>query len=392
MARPDEALDRADRRLLNLLQAAFPLVAHPFKALGEKLDISEEEAISRVGRLKSIRMVRQISAIFDSRRLGYESALAAMKVPPERLSEAAEIVNGHPGVSHNYAREHEYNLWFTIAVPPGKSVEQEVAKLREQAKPEKTLLLPALKVFKIGLDLDMTGEQELSAPGTPLRDRSCPGHCRAPRLHRGAERRAWASPPYKAPSTATAQNGTAPESRATAESSAVREETCATAQAEAVPLTPEQIETIKELQEDLPLEPRPFLGAADKLGISEEELLERGRDFIRTGAMRRFGAVLHHREAGFAANAMAVWAAPPERIDEAGAKMATFRAVSHCCQRPTYDDWPYGLFAMIHGRTREECQRIAEGISRQTGLSDYALIFSTKEYKKERVRYFTQDC
>jgi DNA-binding Lrp family transcriptional regulator len=334
MARPDQALDRADRRLLNLLQTAFPLVAHPFESLGEKLGISEEEAISRVRRLKSIRMVRQISAIFDSRRLGYESALAAMKVEAARLDETAEIVNRHPGVSHNYAREHEYNLWFTIAVPPGKSIEQEVAELREQAKPEKTLLLPALKVFKIGVDLDMTEEQELTA----------------------------------------------------------REQPCATAQPDVTPLTPEQIETIKELQEDVPLEPRPFLGAADKLGISEEELLERGRDFIRTGAMRRFGAVLHHREAGFAANAMAVWAAPPERIDEAGVKMATFRAVSHCCQRPTYDDWPYSLVAMIHGRTREDCQRIAEEISRETGLTDYALIFSTKEYKKVRVRHFAEDC
>jgi DNA-binding Lrp family transcriptional regulator len=334
MAAPDQALDKTDRRLLNLLQTAFPLVPQPFKALGQEQGISEEETISRVRRLKELKIVRQISAVFDSRRLGYRSSLVAMQVQPGRLTEVAETVNRHQGVSHNYARDHRYNLWFTITVPPGRSLDEEVHRLREQTKPEKTVLFPTIRQFKIGAQLDMTGEQ---AP-------------------------------------------------------AVREEAGSAPQPEVLPLTSEQVETIKELQEDLPLESRPFRAMADRLGISEEELLQRAQDFIRTGQMRRFAAVLHHRQAGFAANAMAVWVVPPERIDEAGASMATFRAVSHCYQRPTYDDWPYSLFTMIHGRTREECERIAEEISRETGLTDYALLFSTKEYKKARVRYFTDDC
>jgi DNA-binding Lrp family transcriptional regulator len=333
MARPDKALDNADRHLLNLLQTAFPLAPRPFKALGEKLGLSEEETIRRVRGLKELGIVRDIGAIFDSRRLGYQSSLVGMKVDAARLDEAAEVVNSHPGVSHNYARDHDYNLWFTIAAPPARNLQEEVRKLHQHAKPRKTRLLPMLKLFKIGVVLDMTGEQESTA----------------------------------------------------------REKAGKTEQPEVAALTPEQIRTIRELQEDLPVECRPFLGMAHRLGISEEELLRRAHDFIRTGTMRRFAAVLHHREAGFVANAMAVWAVPPERLDEAGATMASFRAVSHCCQRPTYEDWPYCLFAMIHARTREECQRIAEEISKQTGLSDYSLLFSTKEYKKVRVRHFAED-
>ena len=107
--------------------------------------------------------------------------------------------------------------------------------------------------------------------------------------------------------------------------------------------------------------------------------------------MRRFAAVLHHREAGFAYNAMAVWECPTERIEECGRVMASFKAVSHCYQRPTYDDWPYPLFTMIHGQSEADCLTVVNEIKQAADLEAYALLYSTKEYKKVRVQYFTED-
>src|SRR5437879_1484102 len=110
-------LDDLDKRLLNHVQGEFPMAVRPFMALGEALGISETEVIRRVQRLKEAEAIRQVSAIFDTRSLGYQSSLVAMRLAPERLNAAAEIINSHPGVSHNYKRNNAFNLWFTIALP-----------------------------------------------------------------------------------------------------------------------------------------------------------------------------------------------------------------------------------------------------------------------------------
>ena len=121
------------------------------------------------------------------------------------------------------------------------------------------------------------------------------------------------------------------------------------------------------------------------------ELLEQGHAFLETGQMRRFAAVLAHRKAGFVQNGMGVWVVPEEQMDEMGQAMAAFRGVSHCYQRPTYPDWPYNLFSMTHGRDRRECEAVLEAISSETGLTDYTVLYSTREYKKTRVSYFTDE-
>lgn len=326
-------LDGTDRKLLNLLQNRFPLEKDPFARLGAALSLSEEVVLGRVRRLKEIRVVRQISAIFDSRKLGYTSSLVAMRFPPQRLVEGARIVNRHPGVSHNYKREHAFNLWFTITVPPDKSIAEEVDRLSRESQAERTLLLPTLRLFKIGVNFDMTGEQDPTSE----------------------------------------------------DSSGVRGE------AEAVPLSEREIAAVRILQKDLPLEPRPFAALADG-GFTEEDLLEQARRFLASGVMRRFSAVLYHRKAGFKANGMAVWIVPPEKVEEVGPVMASFRGVSHCYERPVYPpEWPYNLYTMIHGRSEEECRKVAEEISRRTGLSNYTILFSTVEFKKVRVKYFEEN-
>jgi siroheme decarboxylase len=329
-------MDDLDRELLNVLQMNLPLTATPYAAMGERLGLPEAEVIARVGALKDARVLRQVSAIFDTRKIGYRSSLVAMRVAPERLPEAARIINEHPGVSHNYERNHEFNLWFTVAVPPPSTVEEHVGALHEKAGAEATRILQTLKLFKIGVKLDMTGKSDITA-----RD---PGAVR-------------------------------------------READWNVGQA----LSPLDVQLVRELQKDLLLAPHPFLPAATRLGITEDTLLAEARRMMEQGILRRFAAVLYHRKAGFKSNAMGVWRAPEDRVEELGFEMASFAAVSHCYQRPVYPDWPYNIFTMVHGRTSEECERILGAIAEATGIADYVSLYSTREYKKTRVEYFTDD-
>ncbi len=324
-------MDALDRQLLNTIQTEFPLVPRPFQAIGERLGVGEDEVLSRLAALKEARIIRQISAIFDSRALGYRSSLVAFSVQADRVEETAETVSGHRGVSHNYERSHAYNLWFTITVPPGTTVESEVEKLARATRPASYRIFPTVRLFKIGVAFDMTGEQNRGSTNTAL----------------------------------------APD--------------------EPVELDDQDILAVRALQRDLPLVSRPFATLAESVDMEEDEILDRAQKFLLEGAMRRYAAVLRHREAGFTANAMAAWVVPSERIDEIAPKMAEHSAVSHCYQRPTYPDWPFSIFTMIHGRTNEDCERVIAEISDATGVSDYVLLYSTREFKKARVQYYEPD-
>ncbi len=332
-------MDDRDKRLLNIIQADFPLVSRPFQALGGQVDLAEGEIIDRIGSLKERRIIRQISAIFDTRSLGYKSSLVAMRIRPENLDAAAAIVNGHPGVSHNYVRNHAFNLWFTVAVPPTSDLEWTVEHLHATAGAESTRILPTLRLFKIGMQLDMEGNS-------------------------GAER----VEPHDAGYNET------------------RRPAAGRAGLRAV-----DIAVIRELQEDLPLVPEPYRPMADHIGLSEEGLFEVASHLSGQGYLRRMAGVLHHREAGFRANAMGVWVVPPGRAEEVGQIMGSFKRVSHCYLRPTYPDWPYNIFTMVHGQEAKDCQEVINAISQTTGITDYALLYSTKEYKKVRLKYFTPE-
>jgi len=330
-----EAITPPDRALLDRIQGDFPLVERPYQALGAELGESEEEVLARFRKLRDLHVVRQVSAIFDTRRIGYKTSLVAMKVAPEKLQDAAEIINRHPGVSHNYARNHAYNLWFTVAVPPGADLQRDVDELHALTGAERTWMLPTLKLFKIGVTLDMKGEADI------LR--------KAPVKHSWSKIEAFDAPPH------------------------------------------EDQELIRVLQQDLPAVPRPFDDWAAELKITPAELFANARRLLEEKKMRRFSAVLHHRDAGYISNAMAVWVVPPERMDEVGQKMASFAAVSHCYERPTYPDWPYAIFTMVHGRHKNECIAVVDAIEKETGITERALLFSTREFKKVRVEYFTGD-
>ena len=137
--------------------------------------------------------------------------------------------------------------------------------------------------------------------------------------------------------------------------------------------------------------PEPFNKPAKRLEITVDQLFEKAMEYERIGVMRRFAAILRHRDVGFIANGMIVWKVPEERIDEIGMKLAEFPQVSHCYQRPVYQDWPYNLFSMVHARTNEACEKISKEMSRHIGITEYRILFSSKEFKKERVKYFEEN-
>lgn len=144
-------MDNLDKEILNEIQWTFPLTPKPYSEMAKKFGLSDQEMMQRLRVLKEAGIIRQISAIFDTRKLGYKSALVAMAIEPEKLDYVANQVNRHPGVSHNYERNHEYNLWFTLAVPPGSDLKTEIDKFSKLPGIKKTRLLPTIKLFKIGV-------------------------------------------------------------------------------------------------------------------------------------------------------------------------------------------------------------------------------------------------
>jgi siroheme decarboxylase len=318
------------------MQGSFPLEPRPYARVAEQAGMSEGEAMARVRELIEERIIRQVTPIFDTRALGYSSMLVAAKVDAENPHRPATIINAHPGVSHNYLRNHEFNLWFTIAVEPDSKLglDGTLEALAQEAGAESIRQLPTLKLFKIRMDLDMEGDTEVLAKA-----------------------------------------GVAEEP----------------AETERQPYDDFDVAVIRALQGDMPVVPEPYAPTAAELGISQENLLEHLAGMQDRRLLRRVAAILFHRRAGFSANGMGVWKVPEERIMELGPRMAAVRGISHCYQRPTYEDWPYSVFTMAHGRSKEECDAILDSIEELTGVSERATLYSSTEFKKIRLLYFTED-
>jgi chlorite dismutase/DNA-binding Lrp family transcriptional regulator/nitrite reductase/ring-hydroxylating ferredoxin subunit len=331
--RVDDQMDPIDKKLVNTMQWKFPVVSRPWQALAEEVGTTEADVMQRIARLREIGVVRQISPIFDTRKLGYKSSLVAVRAAPERLEEAAAVINSHPGVSHNYRRDHYFNMWFTIAVPPEQDLETEVKRLTERAGVDKVRMLPTLKMYKIAVKLDL--EQDETKVGKE-----------------------------------TQQYVKAKEIR---------------------PLSDRDKELIRATQDDLPLVAEPFKLLAENAGISEADLFAWFDEMQEMNYLRRVAAILRHQKAGFTDNGMITWKVPEDKVDDAGRIAAAYATVSHCYRRPVYEDWPYNFFSMVHARSRENAEEIARQIAEELkplGVTEYVILFSTKEFKKDRVRYF----
>jgi DNA-binding Lrp family transcriptional regulator len=327
-------LDETDKQLLNLLQGSFPLDPRPFAKIAGLAGLTEEDVLERVGYLLDKRIIREITPIFDTRAFGYASMLVAAKVDPAYPHRAAQFINTHPGVTHNYLRDHDFNLWFTIAVEPGSKLglDGTLEVMAERTGAASIRQLPTLKLFKIRMDLEMEGGTDaLSAAGEAVEPMEL----------------------------------------------------------DPIDLSEEDIATVRATQGPMPAIAEPFAPAAERLGVPVATVLDRLESLRERGGLRRVAAILYHRRAGFSANGMGVWAVPEAEILETGKRMAAFRGISHCYQRPTYPDWPYSVFTMAHGRSKDECDAILDSIAAATGIEDRATLYSSTEFKKVRMLYFT---
>jgi DNA-binding Lrp family transcriptional regulator len=332
------SLDDTDKRLMNLLQSSFPLEPEPYAALAAGDQLELDELMTRTQRLLDERIIREITPIFDTRALGYESMLVAAKVDAANPHRAAQIINSHPGVSHNYLRTHRFNLWFTIATPPDSELglNGTLEVLQRLTGAESIRQLPTLRLFKINMNLEMEKGTDALAAAVD------------------------AAPPREL---------------------------------ERQPYDDSDVAVIRALQGPMKVTDRPFDEAAAEVGMTTADFLDHLRGMVDRKLLRRVAAILYHRRAGFSANGMGVWRVPDEEILEVGGRMAAVRGISHCYQRPTYEDWPYSVFTMAHGRSKEECDAILDSIADEHSLhgDDRATLYSSTEFKKIRLHYFTDD-
>ena len=318
------------QEILSRIQKKFPLVPRPFEHIAQELGMSEAEVLEILREEKKANIIRQTSAIFDTKRLGYKSSLVAFKIPQKQIDAAVAIINAHPGVSHNYERNHDFNIWFTMAVAPDSTLglEKTIEILAKLTQAQDYIMLPTLKLFKINVKLNTTGKDEKKEKVKKV-------------IHKEIE------------------------------------------------LTPLHHEIIKQIQHDIEFVSEPFKALVEELGITYEDFFEILSQLQDSGMMRRFASILNHRKAGFNANAMVVWDVDESMGEKIGEKAAAFSAVSHCYLRPKYENWPYNLFTMVHGKTTEETNGIIEEMAQEIKAKSHMPLYSSREFKKVRIEYFT---
>jgi len=317
--------------ILSRIQKKFPLVAKPFKAIADELNISEDEVLEILQAEKKAGIIRQTSAIFDTKRLGYKSSLVAFKVAPQNIDAAVEIINSHPGISHNYERNHEFNIWFTLGISPASKLglDKTVELLAKLTKADEYIMLPTLKLFKINVKLNTTGKDDKKEVVKKV-------------IHSDIE------------------------------------------------MTQLHHDIVQKAQYDIEMVSEPFKKMVDELGIDYDRFFSILKELQEAGVMRRFASILNHRKAGFNANAMVVWDVAEGETGEAiGKKAAEFSAVSHCYLRPKYPNWPYNLFTMVHGKTKKETDSIIEEMAKEIESKSHMPLYSSREFKKVRIEYFT---
>ena len=316
---------RLDLALLNDWQRAFPLQARPFAELGTRLGIAEHEVQARYRALQAQGALSRIGGVFGA-GAGGAALLCAFAAPVERLEAVAAIVSAHPGVNHNYEREHAWNLWFVITGADAAAVGAAVDGL-EAACGLRALRLRMQRAYRIDLGFDL--RQPLAARGP---------------VQRAA---AEAVQPHQRPLAACVERG-------------------------------------------LPLLQRPFAAWADACACSEAEVLGTLQRWLAQGTLRRFGVIVRHHEAGFVHNAMSVFDVPDPQVDACGERLAVQPGVTLAYRRTRDAGWGYNLYCMVHGRDRAAVSAAVEAAVEAAGLGGWprAVLFSRRRFKQCGARYF----
>lgn len=309
------------------IQREFPLDSRPFHVLGDKLNMTADEVMRQILQWKDEGYIREISAVMEGSALDYDSALVCGRIPEERLEEVAAVISAHPTVTHNYKRTHDYNLWFTIAVPRSMGLENHLLALEKLSGSGKLYPLRRVETFKVGVVFDFNTR------------------------------------------TNDTQYTELPEN--------------------IVPLdpSPKEQEIIRTLQKNLPITERPFQALAEKNGLKEADLLDFAKKH-KGGVMRKYIGTFKHRKMGISSNGMTVWNILPENMTKTGLLLAQNSEVSHCYSRENFSEFPYNLYTMLHAKDRESLDAIAQKLSKIIQCEDYLVLESTIEFKKTRLRYF----
>lgn len=323
-------MDAFELSLLNRFQRDFPLVSRPFAAIAGQLGCGEGVVLSTLRSLKARGAVSRIGGVVMPRRIG-ASTLAALSVPPERLTQVADQVSAFSEVNHNYEREHAFNLWFVLAAADSERLAATLQRIRRETGCP-VISLPLQEEFHIDLGFDLCGG------------------------------RRWSERPADP------------------------------AQAHPVDLGDAGRRLMAILEDGLELVPRPFARLALRSGMTEDSVLAQLQDWLAARVLKRFGVVVRHHELGFTANAMAVWDVPDDRVSAIGSRLATEPGVTLCYRRARdLPRWRYNLFCMIHGQRREDVERRLAAIRAAHGLDDlpHALLFSRRRFKQTGARYLS---
>ena len=314
-------------QLAKKIQKEFPVVAKPFELIANELNISEDEVLTQLKLWKENKKFREISAVMEGSFLDHDSALVCGKVPKERLDEVAAIICKHPTVTHCYERNHDYNIWFTIAVPNEIGVNEHVKLIEKMTGIEKFHPLRRIETFKIGVIFDLKTK---------------------------------ANDTQKITIKATNEKLNAND---------------------------KEKEIIRTIQKTLPLVSEPFKEMASQTNVSAQEII----DFIinnRGKAVRKYVATFNHRKLGVSFNAMTVWQVDKKDATEVGQKLTNYPEVSHCYSRNTTTGFPYNVYSMIHGPDEQTVKGVVSKMQNELKQNSYLILHSTAEYKKCRLRYY----
>ena len=319
-------LTQLQKQLCTRLQQGLPVCERPFDKIADYLGENVEYVLEQISQLKSEGIIRRFRAIINHRALGKSGTLFTAHVPEEKLHEVTESINSLPGVSHNYLREHFYNLWFTLQAQSNTEIEKILTELRELFAIE-FHSLPVVRTFKLNVRFDITDNKK------------------------DTQNKAVSKP---------------------------KDET--------VLLNEDEKNILSKLQNELEITETPFSFLCDEK-LTIEDVLRIIRTLIEKGVIRRIAAVIDYRQVGFKANALFACKVPQEKIIEAGEKLAGSELVSHCYERKTFEGWPYNLFAMMHSKSMEEIQKQVKNFIETQKIKSYALLPTVTELKKEPVRH-----